>query len=81
MNRRYVSPDTVRLESAEGTQVPYFVEKRTFGLRTECSSRFEKNSTANSYIQLWNGDVQVLTESLGYIRHAASQMLVALTDA
>ena len=37
MNRRYVSPDMVRLESAEGTQVPYFVEKRTFGLRTECS--------------------------------------------
>jgi hypothetical protein len=30
---------------------------------------------------LWNGDVQVLTESLDYIRQAASQMLEALTDA
>jgi hypothetical protein len=28
---------------------------------------------------LWNGDVQVLTESLGYIRQAASQMLQAIT--
>ena len=41
----------------------------------------ETGSAASDYIQLWNGDVEVLTESLGYIRQAASQMLEALTDA
>jgi hypothetical protein len=30
-------------------------------------------------MQLWNGDAQLLTESLAYIRQAASQMLAALT--
>jgi hypothetical protein len=39
------------------------------------------DTAASDYIQLWNGDVQVLTESLGYIRHAASQIIEALTDA
>jgi len=41
----------------------------------------ETGSAASDYIQLWNGDAKVLTESLGYVRQAASQMLTALTDA
>ena len=41
----------------------------------------DTGSAACDYIQLWNGDVEVLTESLGYIRQATSQMLEALTDA
>jgi len=41
----------------------------------------ETGSAACDYIQLWNGDAQLLTESLRYVRHAASQMLTALTDA
>jgi len=40
----------------------------------------ETGSAAPDYIQLWNGDAQLLTESLGYIREAASTMLAALTD-
>jgi antirestriction protein ArdC len=40
----------------------------------------ETGSAATDYIQLWNGDAQLLTESLAYIRQAASQMLMALTD-
>src|ERR1700674_5041902 len=39
----------------------------------------DTGSAASDYIQIWNGDVEVLTESLGYIRQAASQMLEALT--
>ena len=35
---------------------------------------------ATDYIQLWNGDAQLLTESLGHVRQAASQMLTTLTD-
>jgi len=40
----------------------------------------ETGSAASDYIQLWNGDAQLLTESLAHIRQAASQMLTALTD-
>ncbi len=40
----------------------------------------ETGSAACDYIQLWNGDAQLLAESLVYVRHAASQMLTALTD-
>jgi N-terminal domain of anti-restriction factor ArdC/IrrE N-terminal-like domain len=40
----------------------------------------ETGSAASDYIQLWNGDAHLLTESLGYIRNAASKMLAALTD-
>jgi hypothetical protein len=40
----------------------------------------ETGSAASDYIQLWKGDAQLLTESLAYIRQAASQMLVALSD-
>jgi hypothetical protein len=41
----------------------------------------ETGSAASDHIQLWKGDAQLLTESLGHVRQAASQMLTALTDA
>lgn len=50
-----------------------FVVCQSVGLAT--------GSSASDYIQLWDGDVEVLAASLGYIRRAASQMLEALTDA
>jgi antirestriction protein ArdC len=40
----------------------------------------ETGSAACDYIQLWNGDAQLLTESLGQVRQSASQMLTALAD-
>jgi antirestriction protein ArdC len=40
----------------------------------------ETGSAAADYIQLWNGDAQLLAGSLGHIRQAASQMLAALTE-
>jgi antirestriction protein ArdC len=40
----------------------------------------ETGSAASDYIQIWNGDAQLLLESLTYVRQAASQMLAALTD-
>jgi antirestriction protein ArdC len=40
----------------------------------------ETGSAATDYIQVWNGDAQLLMESLAYVRQAASQMLAALTD-
>lgn len=47
-----------------------------------CSSvGLETGSAASDYIQLWNGDAQLLTESLGYIRQAASQIIGALCEA
>lgn len=49
-----------------------FVVCHAVGLQT--------GSAAADYIQLWNGDIQVLTESLAYIRQAASQMLESLAD-
>jgi antirestriction protein ArdC len=45
-----------------------------------CAIGLETGSAASDYIQLWNGDAQLLTESLAYIRQAASQMLAVLTD-
>jgi len=62
--------------SAEHTVAPPpnpFVVCQAVGLET--------GSPASDYIQLWNGDAQMLTESLGDIRQAASQILGALTDA
>ena len=41
----------------------------------------ETGSAACDYIQLWNGDAQLLSESLAHVRQAASQMLTALSDA
>jgi antirestriction protein ArdC len=69
-DRRACTSKRVRETEAEATA---FVVCQAVGLET--------GSAASDYIQLWNGDVQVLTESLGYIRHAASQILGALTDA
>ena len=68
-DRRASTTKQVRETEAEATA---FVVCQAVGLET--------GSAASDYIQLWNGDVQVLTESLGYIRQAASQMLEALTD-
>jgi len=69
-DRRTATTKRVRETEAEATA---FVVCTAVGLET--------GSAASDYIQLWNGDVQVLTESLGHIRQAASQMLSALTDA
>ncbi len=41
----------------------------------------ETGTAACDYIQLWNGDAQLLAESLGHVRRAVSQILTALTDA
>ena len=67
--RRPTTSKRVRETEAEATA---FVVCQAVGLET--------GSAAADYIQLWNGDVQILTESLGYIRQAASQILGALTD-
>jgi antirestriction protein ArdC len=69
-DRRAETTKRVRETEAEATA---FVVCQAVGLETA--------SAASDYIQLWNGNVEVLTESLGYIRQAASQMLEALTDA
>jgi hypothetical protein len=50
------------------------------GRCNQCSYGLETGSAASDYIQLWNGDAQFLTESLAYIRQAASQMLAVLTN-
>jgi hypothetical protein len=68
-DRRSSTSKRVRETEAEATA---FVVCQAVGL--------ESGSAASDYIQLWNGDVQVLTESLGYIRQAASQIITALTD-
>lgn len=68
-DRRSSTSKRVRETEAEATA---FVVCQSVGLET--------GSAASDYIQLWNGDVQVLTESLGYIRQAASQIITALTD-
>jgi len=69
-DRRAMTSKRIRETEAEATA---FVVCHGVGLAT--------GSAASDYIQLWNGDVEVLTESLGYIRQAASQILEALTDA
>lgn len=65
--RRESTSRRVRETEAEATA---FVVCHSAGLET--------GSAARDYIQLWNGDAQLLTESLGYIRQAAAQMLAAL---
>jgi antirestriction protein ArdC len=69
-DRRATTSKRVRETEAEATA---FVVCHAVGLET--------GSAACDYIQLWNGDVQLLTESLGYIRQAAARMLEALTGA
>jgi antirestriction protein ArdC len=68
-NRRGTTSRRIRETEAEATA---FVVCHAVGLET--------GSAACDYIQLWNGDAQLLTESLAHIRHAASQILAALTD-
>jgi antirestriction protein ArdC len=67
-DRRAVTSKSVRETEAEATA---FVVCQGIGLET--------GSAASDYIQLWNGNVELLTESLTYIRQAASQMLEVLT--
>jgi antirestriction protein ArdC len=67
-DRRASTSKRIRETEAEATA---FVVCSGIGLET--------GSAASDYIQLWNGDAQLLTDSLGYIRQAASQMLEALT--
>jgi len=67
--RRSGTTRQIRETEAEATA---FVVCHAIGLET--------GSAASDYIQLWNGDAQLLTESLAYIRQAVSQMLTALTD-
>jgi antirestriction protein ArdC len=69
-DRRASTSRRVRETEAEATA---FVVCHAIGLET--------GSAACDYIQLWHGDAQLLTESLGHVRRAASQMLTALTDA
>jgi antirestriction protein ArdC len=68
-DRRGSTSRRIRETEAEATA---FVVCHAVGLET--------GSAACDYIQLWNSDAQLLTESLGYVRRAASQMLTALTD-
>jgi antirestriction protein ArdC len=68
-DRRGSTSRQIRETEAEATA---FVVSHAIGLET--------GSAACDYIQLWKGDAQLLTESLGYVRQAASQMLTALTD-
>jgi antirestriction protein ArdC len=68
-DRRGTTSRRIRETEAEATA---FVVCHAIGLET--------GSAASDYIQLWNGDAKLLTESLGYVRHAASQMLTALTS-
>jgi antirestriction protein ArdC len=67
--RRSATSRRIRETEAEATA---FVVCHAIGLET--------GSAASDYIQLWNGDAQLLTESLAHIRQAAAQMLAALTD-
>lgn len=69
-DRRGTTSRRIRETEAEAAA---FVVCNAIGLET--------GSAACDYIQLWNGDAQLLTESLGHVRQAASQMLTALTDA
>ncbi|MBS1841515.1 MAG: ImmA/IrrE family metallo-endopeptidase [Acidobacteria bacterium] len=69
-DRRANTSKRIRETEAEATA---FVVCQAVGLET--------GSAASDYIQLWNGDAQTLTDSLGYVHEAAAQMLGALTDA
>jgi antirestriction protein ArdC len=68
-DRRRSTTRRIRETEAEATA---FVVCHAIGLET--------GSAAPDYIQLWNGDAQLLTESLSYVQQAASEMLAALTE-
>ena len=67
-DRRASTSKRIRETEAEATA---FVVCNGIGLET--------GSAASDYIQLWNGNAELLTESLGYIRQASAQMLESLT--
>jgi antirestriction protein ArdC len=67
--RRSATSKRIRETEAEATA---FVVTSAIGLDT--------GSASSDYIQIWNGDATVLTESLSFIRQAASLLLEALTD-
>jgi antirestriction protein ArdC len=68
-DRREGTSRKVRETEAEATA---FVVCHAIGLDT--------GSAACDYIQLWNGDVNTLIQSLEVVQNAASQMLAALSD-
>jgi antirestriction protein ArdC len=68
-DRRESTSRRIRETEAEATA---FVVCHAVGLET--------GSAACEYIQLWNGNAQLLTESLEHVRRAASQILSALMD-
>ena len=68
-DRRGTTSRRIRETEAEATA---FVVCHAIGLET--------GSAACDYIQLWNGDAQLLTESLAHVRQAASQILTSLSD-
>jgi hypothetical protein len=68
-DRRESTSRKVRETEAEATA---FVVCHAVGLDT--------GSAACDYIQLWNGDVDTLTQSLANVQRAASQILGALTE-
>lgn len=67
-DRRASTTKKVRETEAEATA---YVVCQAVGLET--------GSAASDYIQLWNGNAALLTESLDYIRQASAQMLEPLT--
>jgi antirestriction protein ArdC len=67
--RRSATSKRIRETEAEATA---FVVTSAIGLDT--------GSASSDYIQIWNGNAAVLTESLSFIRQAASLLLEALTD-
>jgi len=67
--RRSATSKRIRETEADATA---FVVTSAIGLDT--------GSASSDYIQIWNGDAAVLTESLSFIRQAASLLLEALTD-
>ena len=67
-DRRSGTTRQIRETEAEATA---FVVCHGIGLET--------GSAASDYIQLWQGDARLLTESLAYVQRATSQILAALT--
>lgn len=66
-DRRASTTKKIRETEAEATA---YVVCQAVGLET--------GSAASDYIQLWNGNAELLTESLDYIRQASAQMLEPL---
>jgi len=67
-DRRASTTKKIRETEAEATA---YVVCHAVGLDT--------GSAASDYIQLWNGNAELLTESLNYIRQASAQILEPLT--